>query len=356
MTLNNGIKYMIIGLNFFIRKAVIFIIDRIGCSTESSQMIYITNMVFICQLFNTGVLPMLCTANLVGQLPDGIVNAFGFKGPESDFSQNWFTNIGDTIVGSMKFNIYFPIGMEIMWFSMRFMKRFLDRMGATPECPTKSKTIQQYVNKFNGPVYFMHYKYSSIMNIIFLTMMFGPGMPILFPIAFASILVLYSLEIFMLYYVYQAPPAYDELLNNTVLSNLAWAPLFLLSFGYWTLTNPQLMDNGVMTPIASQGDAFMNGHMWYENINIFTTMANNGPAGALFVLFFAYFIYLVFRNPIWAIIKANHHRVTWCNVPKVFLDEAIPMDEQIGKYCDVLDADDRKFSIAEELNSRLYHL
>lgn len=58
------------------------------------------------------------------------------------------------------------------------------------------------MNKFNGPVYYMHYKYSSIMNITFLTMMFGPGMPILFPIAFMSVLVLYSLEIFMLYYVY----------------------------------------------------------------------------------------------------------------------------------------------------------
>ena len=32
------------------------------------------------------------------------------------------------------------------------------------------------------------------------------------------------------------------------------------------------------------------------------------------------------------------------------------MDENIGKYCDVLDADDRKYSIAEELNSRLYKL
>lgn len=136
MTLNNGIKYLIIGLNFFIRKVVVKIIEFIGCSTESSQMIYITNMVFICQLFNTGVLPMLCTANLEGQLPAGVVSALGLRGPQADFSQDWFTNIGDTIVGSMKFNIFFPIAMEVCWFSMRFAKRFMDRRGATPECPT----------------------------------------------------------------------------------------------------------------------------------------------------------------------------------------------------------------------------
>jgi hypothetical protein len=43
---------------------VIKVIEAIGCSTESTQMIYITDMVFICQLFNTGFLLMLCNGNL----------------------------------------------------------------------------------------------------------------------------------------------------------------------------------------------------------------------------------------------------------------------------------------------------
>lgn len=83
----------------------------------------------------------------------------------------------------------------------------------------------------------MHYKYSSIMNIVFLTMMFGPGLPILFPIAAASLCVLFVLEKTMLYYVFKQPPAYDEKLNNSVLVNLQLAPFFLLGFGYWMLTN-----------------------------------------------------------------------------------------------------------------------
>ena len=62
-------------------------------------------------------------------------------------------------------------------------------------------------------------------------------MPLLFPVAAASLGTLFMLEKFMLYYVYQAPPAYDEKLNNSVLNVMAFAPLFLLSFGYWILTN-----------------------------------------------------------------------------------------------------------------------
>jgi len=93
---------------------------------------------------------MLCTANLEGQLPPKIVSAFGLNGDSSDFNQNWFTNIGDTIVGSLVFNILFPIVMEFGWFSMRLAKRLMDRTGDTDK-PSKSGTIQQYINKFSGP-------------------------------------------------------------------------------------------------------------------------------------------------------------------------------------------------------------
>jgi hypothetical protein len=127
--LNNGIKYMIIFLNTVIRMVVIKIITMMGCSTESSQMVYITNVVFVCQFFNTGILPMLCTANLNHQLPGWMVKSLGLKGPIADFNMNWFTNIGDTIVGSLKFNIVYPVVMEVGWFSKRLLFRILDTMG-----------------------------------------------------------------------------------------------------------------------------------------------------------------------------------------------------------------------------------
>lgn len=40
-------------------------------------------------------------------------------------------------------------------------------------------------------------------------MMFGSGLPILFPIALVSFIVIYMLEKYMLYYVYTLPPKYD---------------------------------------------------------------------------------------------------------------------------------------------------
>jgi hypothetical protein len=44
-------------------------------------------------------------------------------------------------------------------------------------------------------------------------MMYGVGLPILFPIAVFALLGLYLLEKVLLYYSYRMPPTYDEKLN-----------------------------------------------------------------------------------------------------------------------------------------------
>ena len=160
-----------------------------------------------------------------------------FNGALTDFNAEWFSSMGETIVGSMKFNAWFPIPFEFGMYMMRVAFRLLDQVGTAEGKTTKKISVQQYVNTYAGPMYFLHFRYSGIMNIVFITMMFGTGIPILFPIAAVSLLILFCLENYMIYYVYKIPPAYDEKLNNSVLSNLAKAPLFLLSFGYWMLSS-----------------------------------------------------------------------------------------------------------------------
>jgi hypothetical protein len=52
----------------------------------------------------------------------------GFHGNDTDFNRNWFTSQGDTIVGSMVFNVWFPIAMEFGNYSMRLGFRMLDKI------------------------------------------------------------------------------------------------------------------------------------------------------------------------------------------------------------------------------------
>lgn len=94
---------------------------------------------------------------------------------------------------------------------------------------------------YGGPVFEVHFRYANVLNIIFVTMMYGTAMPILFPVAALSFLIIYVQEVYMLYYVYKAPPTYDEDLNKKVVKMILHAPPFLLAFGFWQLTSQHLM-------------------------------------------------------------------------------------------------------------------
>jgi hypothetical protein len=187
------------------------------------------------------------------------------------------------------------------------------------------------------------------MNIVFITMMFGAGMPILFPIAAVSLSGMFLLENFMLHYVYKQPPAYDEKLNNTVLSNLDKAPVFLLAFGYWVLTNLQLIENEYLEPMEKGSDYFKSQHLWYDYYNPLTAF-DGSPAGSLLIMLYAYVSYLLLREPIEAL---------WYScLAKCFdlgtNEEDWVIDEEIDLYQNCLDKDDKDFSLAEEKNCLKY--
>jgi len=48
----------------------------------------------------------------------------------------------------------------------------------------------------------MHFKYAAVMQIVFITMMYGVGLPVLYPIAVVALVILYVSEKYMLYYAY----------------------------------------------------------------------------------------------------------------------------------------------------------
>ena len=62
----------------------------------------------------------------------------------------------------------------------------------------------------------VHYRYSNMLNILFITSMFGTALPLLFPIAMFSYAILAVQDVLLLVYFAQAPPTYDENLNLQV--------------------------------------------------------------------------------------------------------------------------------------------
>lgn len=126
-----------------------------------------------------------------------------------------------------------PIYLFIVLGSIRFIKRLLDRSCSSNKYKTKAKTILSYIQKHSGPEFLIHIKYVTVINSVFMSMIFGFGMPLLFPVTVVSLAVRYVCEVGMLYYSYKAPPSYDRKISDFVYSILSFAPVGFLAFGYW---------------------------------------------------------------------------------------------------------------------------
>lgn len=185
-----------------------------------------------------------------------------FKGKYPDLNFEWYNDIGASFVITMMTAAVFPIIEFCIAFSMKKAFIFLDRSFSCDASKTKKNTIQAYINLYSGPEYMMHFKYSGLMNILFVTFMYGLAIPLLFPIALLAYTVLYTCERLTITYFFRKPPMFDEKLNESAISKMKWAPIFMMFFGYWCMTNVQLFTNRAY-PITNTTIAQKTGHKMF---------------------------------------------------------------------------------------------
>lgn len=134
------------------------------------------------------------------------------------------------------------VGVSI-GFGVPWIKKLLDSKFTSNPYVTKSTTLSKYKSIYGGPDYLVHFKYSEMLNILFVSMLYGLGMPLLFPISGLALFMAYVCERISLAYITRQPPAMDDSLTKTALSMARFAPLLMLINGYWMLSNQQIFAN-----------------------------------------------------------------------------------------------------------------
>jgi hypothetical protein len=123
----------------------------------------------------------------------------------------------------MIINSIFSIIEFFISYGQKFVFRLLDRSFTSDTYKTKKTSMQVYVDLYSGPEYFIHFKYSGVLNVTFVTMMYGMGIPVLFPIAAWTYFVIYTMERLMTSYYVQMPPTFDDKMTKNAVSILRWA-------------------------------------------------------------------------------------------------------------------------------------
>jgi hypothetical protein len=88
----------------------------------------------------------------------------------------------------MMINCFMPAIVILGQYTVAYIFILWDKRGKPK---THCKSIQSYLDIYGGQEFSVHYRYSNMLNIFFITMTYGTALPLLFPIAFVSYCVLY---------------------------------------------------------------------------------------------------------------------------------------------------------------------
>eukprot|EP00352_Strombidinopsis_acuminata_P004913 CAMPEP_0176371566 /NCGR_PEP_ID=MMETSP0126-20121128/24786_1 /TAXON_ID=141414 ORGANISM="Strombidinopsis acuminatum, Strain SPMC142" /NCGR_SAMPLE_ID=MMETSP0126 /ASSEMBLY_ACC=CAM_ASM_000229 /LENGTH=175 /DNA_ID=CAMNT_0017731071 /DNA_START=2433 /DNA_END=2960 /DNA_ORIENTATION=- len=167
------------------------------------------------------------------------------NGQYSEIDEYWISDIGAIIYGTMVTNIFWPVIEWFMYYGMRFAYRMWDQRKLWPNDPerTHTKTVNAFADLYSGAVFYVHYKYSTLLNIAFVCLFYGSIMPLLFFVGLFSYFVFYTVERLVLAYSYRRPPMYSNEITESCIKTLLTCPVLYCILATWVLTNQQVFQN-----------------------------------------------------------------------------------------------------------------
>ena len=123
----------------------------------------------------------------------------------------------------------------------------------------KTHDYIEFLELHAGPEYNFYYKTANTTIMVFITLIFGPALPILYVISLITIGSAYFVDRLALTYFYRLPPKYSEKLTLLNLKIMSFAPIISLFYTFWLYNNQQMFSNQI-DPIENQGDLIMSHH------------------------------------------------------------------------------------------------
>jgi hypothetical protein len=176
-------------------------------------------------------------ANLTEHSPKSITSATD-GGRFYDYSPNWYGDVGSAIAFSMVIQSVMPYINLAKSYMLPKIMQFKDSRG--DPFKTKKCSMANFKKAYGGGDYVIHFKYSGVLNVVYVTMMYGMGMPILFPIAALNLFNQWICERLVVAYMMKRPPALDNKLSENCIAMLKLAPIVFLMNGYWMVSNVQI--------------------------------------------------------------------------------------------------------------------
>jgi len=115
------------------------------------------------------------------------------------------------------------------------------------------KSMWDYYKSEVGKPFFLEMNTFKLGNVLLMAFMFGPGIPIMFPLALLFVIFNESSLRFQLAYQCRTPFKYSSAMNRSLIRLCAFMPVLYSSFGLWMYSNRQIYDNAVIPKSHKNG-------------------------------------------------------------------------------------------------------
>ena len=232
-------------LNFILRESLRRSSRLEGHHTIGRQLSSAFSKMWVVQFVNTAVILIIINNRLSD---DGLIRrvlkttgtaSFAFDGKYPDFTTQWYSVVGITIFTTAFINAITPI------FTMAAMitagcKRCCDR-GCSGDRKKTRKTIQsEYEDVYTGGQIEFDNRYSQLIAMIWVIMMFAAAIPALYLTGFVLCFVIFWTDKTMFLKFYRLPPRHGSELANQARNIIEWSLIMHLFMGLYMMSNPEI--------------------------------------------------------------------------------------------------------------------
>ena len=158
------------------------------------------------------------------------------QGDYDDFLPEWYGIVGTAIALSCFFTAIMPFSNFMFWL-LRGCFRCCDR-GCTCQMKNTKKILQQdYEEMYMGAIFQFENRYSQLIGMFFIIMMYSAAIPILYISGFILCIIMYWSDKCLLLRHYRLPPRHGRDLASRMLWYMEYAILLHLFVGCYMLSN-----------------------------------------------------------------------------------------------------------------------
>ena len=159
----------------------------------------------------------------------------------SDFANGWYGEIGTALVTTMLCNMVIPPLVPFLTWGLSRVRRLA----------TRPSTQQQLNDLMVGPEFRFDFRLASAFTTATIALIYGAGLPILFPIAALTFFITFWTDRAGLVFLYRSPGRISPMIVNQFVSTAPYLVFIHVAVGIWMLSSSELFGSVGLSPVGA---------------------------------------------------------------------------------------------------------